>query len=165
MSRVKRLLLTSRTFFVTVNLRKNLTKFTEEEFSLLLAAMEESRRKLSFSLYGYVLMPDHWHALISVSYPLTISRAAQNIKWISARWLNQHRSRTGALWQHQFWDRFARHDKEFGHRVAYIHLNPVRKGLVKRLEDWKWSSYNNFSLDRSLMASCPIRIDGVDVLT
>jgi len=59
MSRVKRLLLTSRTFFVTVNLRKNLAKFTEEEFSLLLAAMEESRRKLSFSLYGYVLMPDH----------------------------------------------------------------------------------------------------------
>ena len=62
MSRVKRLLLTSRTFFVTVNLRKNLTKFTEKEFSLLLEAMEESRRKLSFSLYGYVLMPDHWHA-------------------------------------------------------------------------------------------------------
>ena len=164
MSNVKRLLLSNRTFFVTINLRKNLSKFSDEEFSLLLAAIEESRRKLAFSLYGYVLMPDHWHALIGVSNPLTVSRVVQNIKWISARRLNRHRSRTGPVWQHQFWDRFVRHDKEFGHRLAYMHLNPVRKDLVKHPEDWKWSSYNNFSLDRSLVASCPIRIDFVDGL-
>ncbi len=165
MSRLKRLLLTGRTFFVTVNLRKNLPKFTEEEFPLLLAAIEESRCKLHFSLYGYVLMPDHWHGLIGVSQPLTISRVVQDIKWISARRLNQRRSRAGSLWQHQFWDRFVRHDKEFGHRLAYLHLNPVRKGLVEQPEDWEWSSYNNFSMDRSLMARCPIRIDGIAVLT
>ncbi|OFV96790.1 MAG: hypothetical protein A3H28_13770 [Acidobacteria bacterium RIFCSPLOWO2_02_FULL_61_28] len=164
MSNVKRLLLSNRTFFVTINLRKNLSKFSDEEFSLLLAAIEESRRKLAFSLYGYVLMPDHWHALIGVSNPLTVSRVVQNIKWISARRLNRHRNSAGPLWQHQFWDRFVRHDKEFGHRLAYMHLNPVRKDLVKHPEDWKWSSYNNFSLDRSLVASCPIRIDFVDGL-
>ena len=164
MSNVKRLLLTNRTFFITVNLHKNLPTFTEEEFSLLLAAIEESRHKLGFSLCGYVLMPDHWHALIGVSHPLTISRVVQNIKWISARQLNQRRNRCGPLWQHQFWDRFVRHDKEFGHRLAYMHLNPVRKGLVKHPEEWKWSSYNNFSLDCSLVACCPIRIDFVDGL-
>jgi len=165
MSRVKRLLLTNRTFFVTVNLRKNLPKFTAEEFPLLLAAIEESRRKLGFTLCGYVLMPDHWHALLGLSDPLTISRVVQDIKWISAHSLNERRSRTGPLWQHQFWDRFVRHDKEFGDRLAYMHLNPVRKGLVERPEDWEWSSYNNYALDRSLAAGCPIRIDCVDVLT
>ena len=164
MSNVKRLLLTNRTFFVTVNLRKNLPKFTAEEFPLLLEAIEESRQKLSFSLCGYVLMPDHWHVLIGVSDPLTISRVVQDIKWISAHSLNARRNRNGPLWQHQFWDRFVRHDKDFGHRLAYMHLNPVRKGLVERPEDWEWSSYNSFSLNRSLVARCPIRIDGVDVL-
>jgi hypothetical protein len=43
-----------------------------------------------------------------------------------------------------------------------MHNNPVRKGLVKRPEDWKWSSYNNFALDRSRVARCPIQIDYVD---
>ena len=161
-SRVKRLLVTNRIFFITVNLRKNLPRFTEDEFSLLVAAVEESRRKLDFSLCGYVLMPDHWHALIRVSHPLTISRVVQNIKWISARRLNQHRNSTGPVWQHQFWDRFVRHEKEFGHRLAYMHRNPVRKGLVKHPEEWKWSSYNNFALDRLRVADCPIRIDYVD---
>ena len=36
-------------------------------------------------------------------------------------------------------------------------LNPVRKGLVKRPEDGRWSSYNNFALDKATVASRPIR--------
>jgi len=85
-----------------------------------------------------------------------------DIKWISARRLNWSRKSTGPLWQHQFWDRFIRHEKEFGRRLAYMHLNPVRKGLVQHPEEWNWSSHNNFALDRSGMDRCPIRIDYVD---
>ncbi|MGH9403515.1 MAG: transposase [Terriglobia bacterium] len=48
-------------------------------------------------------MPDHWHALIGVSHPLTISRVVQSIKWISARRLNEKRRASGPVWQHQFW--------------------------------------------------------------
>ncbi len=159
MSNVKRLLLTARTFFVTVNLLRNLPHLTEDEFSLLAAAIKESRDKLGFPLYGYVLMPDHWHALIGVNDPLTISRVVQDIKWTSSRRLNRHRNRTDPLWQHQFWDRFVRHMEEFSHRLAYMHLNPVRKCLVKYPEDWKWSSHNSLSMDQSVVARCPIRVD------
>ena len=103
-----------------------------------------------------------WHPLIGVSHPLTISRVVQDIKWISACRLNQRRKSSGPLWQHQFWDRLVRPEKEFGHRLAHMHLNPVRKGLVKHPEEWKWSSYNNLALDQSRVARCPIRIDCVD---
>jgi hypothetical protein len=40
-----------------------------------------------------------------------------------------------------------------------MHLNPVRKGLVKRPEDWRWSSYNNFALEKESVAACPLAID------
>jgi hypothetical protein len=40
-------------------------------------------------------------------------------------------------------------------------MNPVRKGLVKRSEDWRWSSYSNFALDKATVAACPIQIDYV----
>jgi REP element-mobilizing transposase RayT len=106
-------------------------------------------------------MPDHWHALIWTAFPLTISRAVQDVKWISANSLNRARGARGTVWQHQFWDRFVRNQKEFGQRLDYMHLNPVRKGLASRPEDWRWSSYNNFALDKDAAAACPIEIDPV----
>ena len=42
------------------------------------------------------------------------------------------RGSRGPLWQHQYWDRFVRDEKEFNERLDYMHLNPVKKGLVKR---------------------------------
>ena len=42
-----------------------------------------------------------------------------------------------------------------------MHLNPVRKGPVKGREDWRWSSHNNFALDKATVAACPIQIDYV----
>ena len=128
---------------------------------MLIGAVEESRRREGFLLCGYALMPDHWHALLGVRSPLTISRAVQSVKWQAARRLNPCRGTTGAVWQHQFWDRFVRHAKEFNDRLMYMHLNPVRKGLAKRPEDWRWSSYNNFAWEKERVAACPIQIDYV----
>jgi hypothetical protein len=40
-------------------------------------------------------------------------------------------------------------------------MNPLRKGLAERHEDWRWSSYNNFALDKATVSACPIQIDHV----
>jgi hypothetical protein len=40
-------------------------------------------------------------------------------------------------------------------------MNPIRKGLVKRPEDWRWSSYNSFALGKVTVAAFPIQIDDV----
>ncbi len=134
MSRVQRLRVADRIFFVTVNLRRSLRPFTESEFPSILTSFEDSRRRLGFLLCGYVLMPDHWHALFWSGDPLTISRLVQDIKYVSARRLNARRHSSGPLWQHQFWDRFVRHAREFYQRLAYMHFNPVRDGLVTQPE-------------------------------
>ncbi|MGH9450066.1 MAG: hypothetical protein ACRD11_05930 [Terriglobia bacterium] len=67
----------------------------------------------------------------------------------------------GALWQHQFWDRFVRHPQEFRQRLDYMHFNPVRKGLVAKPEAWTWSSYKSFHLEERKRCACPIQIDYV----
>jgi hypothetical protein len=61
----------------------------------------------------------------------------------------------------RFFDRALRTVKEYSETVEYIHLNPVRAGLVRRPEDWRWSSYNNFALTKATVAACPIQIDYV----
>jgi len=148
-------------FFVTVNLRRAVPPLSDPEYAQVVAAIEQSRRKLHLLFLGYVLMPDHWHALIWPTFPLTLSRVVQDVKWISARSLNQRRDSSGPVWQHQFWDRFVRNAQEFHERMDYMHLNPVRKGLVRRPEDWPWSSYNNFGLDNEKIKHCPMQIDYV----
>lgn len=80
MSHVGRLRDADRIFFVTVNLRRALAPFRPGEYPALIGAINASRAKLGFKLLGYVLMPDHWHALIWTGYPLTISRAVQDVK-------------------------------------------------------------------------------------
>jgi REP element-mobilizing transposase RayT len=80
-SHVHRLQTSDRIFFITVNLGRALPPLAGEEYGLLVDAVAESRQKLHFLLYGYVLMPEHWHALIWTTYPLTISRVVQDIKW------------------------------------------------------------------------------------
>jgi hypothetical protein len=42
-----------------------------------------------------------------------------------------------------------------------MHFNPVRKGLVAKPQEWRWSSYNNFALQKERATGCPIQIDYV----
>ena len=59
--------------------------------------------------------------------------------------VNQGRGTDGELWQPRFFDRALRTAKEYNEKVEYIHLNPVRAGLVSRPEDWRWSSYHEYA--------------------
>ena len=123
---MRRLRTFDRIFFITINLRRALPPLTEDELTLVANSLTESRRRLGFSLFGYVLMPDHWHALIWPAYPLTISRAVQDIKWNTATALNRSRQTSGTIWQRQFWDRFVRHGSEFRQQVARTTASVVR---------------------------------------
>lgn len=117
---------------MTVNLRWASAPLCPGEYAELAADLEASRAKLGFRLLGYVLMPEYWHALSWRGYPLTISRAGQDFKRLSARALNGERGSSGAVWQHQFWDRFVRQGNEHTDRLMYMHMNPVRKGVGGR---------------------------------
>jgi REP element-mobilizing transposase RayT len=99
-SHVHRLRTSDRILFVTVNPRRTLPPLAAGEFELVANDLAESRRRLRFLLLGYVVMPDHWHALIWPAYPLTISRLVQDVKWISSGALNRSRHSSGSVWQH-----------------------------------------------------------------
>ena len=163
MSNVHRLRTSDRIFFITTNLNQGERPFRDVEYEIILETIAKSRKRLGFLFCGYVLMPDHWHALIATQHPLTISDVLQDIKRVSSLKINRLRKTRGSRWQHQFWDRFVRHSKEFAERVEYMHYNPVRKGLEERPEQWPWSSANNFSLDKAIVAASPIQIDYVQL--
>jgi len=59
--------------------------------------------------------------------------------------VNKRLGTEGELWQPRFFDRALRTVGEYNEKVEYIHLNPVRAGLVGRPEDWRWSSCNEYA--------------------
>ena len=69
----------------------------------------------------------------------------KSVKQSSMSAVNQRRGAEGELWQPRFFDCALRSVKEYNEKVEYIHLDPVRAGLVSRPEDWRWSSYNEYA--------------------
>jgi len=64
----------------------------------------------------------------------------ESIKVRSTRLINKLRADRGVLWQGRFFDRALRTVKAYHEKVEYIHLNPVKRGLVTKPEEWRWSS-------------------------
>ena len=59
--------------------------------------------------------------------------------------INRQRGAEGELWQSRFFDRALRTVQEYHEKVEYLHLNPVRAGLVRQPQDWRWSSFYEYS--------------------
>jgi len=54
--------------------------------------------------------------------------------------------RTGeaAIWQRRFWEHQIRNEDDLQRHIDYIHYNPIKHGLVEKIEDWPWSTYHKF---------------------
>jgi len=95
-------------------------------------------------LHAFVLMPDHFHLLLTLNQDnneANISKVVKSLKGRSARGLNFIFEREGNLWQKGFHDRIIRVEKSIRRAIEYIHNNPVEAGLVKNPGDWPFSSY------------------------
>lgn len=145
MSKLRRPFLSDRYFFISVRLLKRRAKLVEADFILLARAFNRARALHSFYLTAWVFLQDHWHAICAPVHPGTISLSMKSVKQSSMSGINRRRGAEGELWQPRFFDRALRTVKEYNEKVEYIHMNPVKAGLVRIPQDWKWSSYNEYA--------------------
>jgi len=146
MSRLRRLVLSDRYFFVTCKVSPERERLSEAEFALLAGSIQSRRRQHHFLLAAWALLPDHWDAIVMPPYPCTISSVMESVKVSSTRQINKLRGDRGLLWQGRFFDRALRTVKEYHEKVDYIHLNPVKRGLVTKPEEWRWSSIHDHTV-------------------
>jgi putative transposase len=112
-----------------------------EEYLMRLARY---RRKLRFQLLAYCLMPNHVHlAIRRTDQPL--SRAMLSLQSSYAHWFNRRHERVGHLFAGRYKAVLVQEERYFFALIGYIHMNPVRAGIVQRSEAFPWSS------DRSLL--------------
>jgi len=125
---------------------------------LVVAALRKARDRNSVQVHAWVVMPDHVHLLVGPARTGrdALSRFLADAKRHAARrildrWRAQSSARlsaarVGPTSTHRLWqtggghDRFLRTRPVIESTIAYIHANPVRRGLVPRASNWSWSS-------------------------
>ena len=104
------------------------------------SALLHGQAELSFYLLeAYVIMPNHVHVLLHPRVPL--ARITKGLKGVSARQANVVLRRSGKpFWQDESFDHWVRDLAQLERIRSYIEMNPVKAGLAKSPEEWRWSS-------------------------
>ena len=115
----------------------------DEDREFFLAKLGEAHERWGLVFHGYSLMSNHVH--LEVETPRgELSRAMQWIMQTYATYFNRRHKRVGHLFQGRFKSALVEAETYFHHLTRYVHLNPVRAGLVNHPADYPWSSYRMY---------------------
>jgi putative transposase len=131
----------TRTFFVTSSTWERRSLFRSERMArLFLDVFSEHRLQGRYLLHELVVMPDHFHLLISVPPGMRLEKAVQFIKggfsYRAAKDLGFH----AEVWQRGFSDEYVADADAYDAQGRYIHRNPVEAGLARDAAEYPYSS-------------------------
>lgn len=113
------------------------------DYEKFIEIIRNAQDKSRFSIFAYCLMTNHVHILLKTNLE-EIGDSIRRIAVSYAQYHNIKNGRTGHLFQNRFKSEAVNSENYFLTVVRYIHLNPLKAGLVKNLIDYKWSSYNEY---------------------
>lgn len=102
-------------------------------------------------VYAYCLMPNHFHFFIKVIDKDNFSKGIKNFFISYSKSINKRYGRVGSLFQGRYKALEISSDSYYTRITTYIHQNPVASGLVKRLEDYKYSSYFTYLSNKTTL--------------
>jgi putative transposase len=130
-----------RTFFVTSCTwgRRTLLQ-SDRAASLFIQTLQDYRAAGRYLLHAYVVMPDHFHLLMTVGSGMTIERAVQLVKGGFAFRAGKKLGCSAPVWQKGFSEVRVLNGESFESQRDYIHNNPLRARLCLTPEDYPYSS-------------------------
>ncbi len=118
---------------------KSLTFLCDDDYVKYLSLLEKYKNIYSLEIYDYSLMPNHIHLECVPRKIESLSKTLQLCQMCYAQYFNKKYQHIGHLWQSRFFSCLL--DQNHLYNISkYIETNPVRAGLVKKAEDWPWSS-------------------------
>lgn len=123
-------------------------KFACSRERILGAGQLHYRNQQVYLLHAFVLMPDHFHLLLTPGPGTSLERAVQGIKGGSARKIRQELALRFPAWQRGFSDHRIRDPLDCETHLRYIEENPVKRRLVLAVGEYPWcSASGRFQLD------------------
>ncbi len=161
MPQYRRAFLPGGTYFFTVVTYTRLPILTSTKArELLRNAWLDVCERFPFETVAVCLLPDHLHTI----WKLPEEDSNYAVRWKEIKRLftkaylekigpgeNRNASRLkrheAAIWQRRFWEHLIRDQDDLCRHIEYIHYNPLKHQLVKRVADWPWSSFHRFVKD------------------
>ena len=156
MANYRRSALKGGTFFFTVVLADQSSSLLVEQVDLLRDAVRQAKQERPFTIRAWVVLPDHMHCIWTLpqgdadystrwrDIKRRFSRALPKMEFVNA---NQMQRGERGIWQRRFWEHTILSDRDYEAHLHYVHLNPVKHGLVKHVKDWPYSSFHRFVKD------------------
>jgi putative transposase len=129
-----------QTYFVSSQTVERQPFFRHERWAILMQEVLQHYRGVSYLLHAYVVMPDHFHLIISPTE--TLEGAMQNIKGGFS-----FRAKSNFEWKHNIWqvgfsDHRIRDAEDWDRHIAYMRHNPVKNKLCLSSEDYRYLALN-----------------------
>jgi putative transposase len=134
-------------YFITASAFQRRLLFRNEPMArMFVEVLFHYRDKKNFLLHEFVLMPDHFHLLLSPT--VSLERSLQLIKGGFSYRARKELEFQGDIWEKSFYDRRVRAFEDYSNFKHYIRRNPVKRGLAGTPEEYPFSSaHPDFVLD------------------
>jgi putative transposase len=138
--RLHRLKDAASTFFVTKLLRPKKPVLTPDLRKVIVEAFAFAVQHERVHVRAFVVMPDHWHALLGLREPWTLPKFMHSFMSHAGAKTSAHLTKHQTAWQDGYYETLIKTARQFTWVAIYIEANPVKKELVTTLEEWKESS-------------------------
>jgi putative transposase len=134
-------------YFITASTFQRRALFSKEPMARLFAeVLFHYRDKRNYLLHEFIVMPDHFHLLLSPT--ISLERSLQLIKGGFSYRAKRELGHSGEIWQPSYYDRRVRDIEDYSNFKYYIRRNSVKRGLAETPEQYPYSSaYPGFVLD------------------
>ena len=157
MAKYSRVFKDGYSYFLTV-VTENREPILIDNIEILRKSFALSIKKYRYKLDAVVIMPEHFHMIITPKsaedYPKIVSHIKRaftygldsSIKDRAKESLSasKEKRKYSGVWQKRFFEHTIRNKEDFKLRFDYIHFNPVKHGLVKKVSDWEYSSFHKY---------------------
>jgi len=114
-----------------------------KDFARFLAVVNRAHERYGTLIHAYVLMTNHYHLLLETPRP-NLTASLHDLNTAYTNYFNRKYNRVGHLFQGRYRCILVEKDPYLLELSRYLHLNPVRAGIVQRPEDYRWSSYRSY---------------------
>ncbi len=138
-------------FFTLTLLERHGNDLLIRNIELLRAVVNSVRQRHPFRIHSWVVLPEHLHCVIELPpddadyatrwrlIKTEFSKALPHAERLSA--VRVRRGERG-IWQRRYWEHAIRDERDYQAHMDYVHINPVKHGLVGRVLDWPYSTFH-----------------------
>lgn len=140
-------------YFLTLTLQDRSSDLLVRYATQLRLCLRAVQTQMPFRLPALVVLPDHLHMLMML--PADDADFSTRVRKLKREFIAALRQEAGIrvqtnakgeanIWQRRFWEHLIRDEQDYHHHVDYIHINPLKHGLVTRVRDWPFSSFHHY---------------------